>query len=183
MFAAAAVAAAAALTAISTTQSPGVGTATNNLLTGQTQQAAPHHLPSSPNYKQLRPNSNNNISNNNQSGASSFFHAGSASLDAVSTTGSRPYISWKQYATQRRNSMQRRKIEITKRLERASSANQKKNYNIQQFQVTKQKSTDLNDSVNSRSFINDTSSKFRRQNTNDSQETGYTFFVVVVGKF
>jgi hypothetical protein len=33
------------------------------------------------------------------------------------------YISWHQYAIERRNSLQRRKIEITKRLEKASNAN------------------------------------------------------------
>lgn len=35
------------------------------------------------------------------------------------------YISWTQYAHQRRNSLQRRKIEISKRLEKASNANKR----------------------------------------------------------
>ena len=35
----------------------------------------------------------------------------------------RPYISWAQYAHQRRNSLQRRKVEISKRLEKASNVN------------------------------------------------------------
>lgn len=74
--------------------------------------------------------------------------AAAAALTAISTTSAHPpgnlpahlqqqyqqqtnspaqrppnYISWHQYAIERRNSLQRRKIEITKRLEKATSAN------------------------------------------------------------
>ena len=72
--------------------------------------------------------------------------AAAAALTAISTTTTNPqpnsglqgksnldtsggpqrpphYISWHQYAIERRNSLQRRKIEITKRLEKATSAN------------------------------------------------------------
>jgi len=75
--------------------------------------------------------------------------AAAAALTAISTTSTHPssnhqiqhqnqhqhhqstsptqrppnYISWHQYAIERRNSLQRRKIEITKRLEKATSAN------------------------------------------------------------
>lgn len=101
-------------------------------------------------------------------------HGGLSNL--TTTMQSRPYISWKQYAMQRRNSMQRRKIEISRRLEQASSANQKKTYNIQQFQSSKQKSSELNESIQSRrSFVSEVdSNRLRRQNTTattDSQET------------
>jgi hypothetical protein len=46
------------------------------------------------------------------------------------------YISWAQYAHERRNSLQRRKIEISKRLENASKANKspRKDIKIDQFQ-------------------------------------------------
>lgn len=47
----------------------------------------------------------------------------------------RPYLSWTQYANQRRSSLQRRKFEITKRLEKATNAaSNRKEYNIEQFQ-------------------------------------------------
>jgi len=95
MFAAAAVAAAAALTAISTTSAHPLG--------------------------------NNNLN-------STSHHAGGIQLQQYGIQHSqqqqqqphqRPpnYISWHQYAIERRNSLQRRKIEITKRLEKASNAN------------------------------------------------------------
>ena len=77
---------------------------------------------------------------------------------------------------QRRNSMQRRKIEISRRLEQASNANQKKSYNIQQFQASKPKSTDLSESIPSRRSLasEGDSNRFKRQNTiatTDSQDT------------
>lgn len=102
--------------------------------------------------------------------------ASTGSYNLTSNLTSRPYISWKQYAMQRRNSMQRRKIEISRRLEQASSANKKKTYNIQQFVANKQKSTDLNESIPSRrSFASEgDSNRFKRQNTvatTDSQDT------------
>lgn len=101
-------------------------------------------------------------------------HVGSYNLSP--TSPSRNYISWKQYAMQRRNSMQRRKIEISRRLEQASNANQKKSYNIQQFQASKPKSTDLSESIPSRRSLasEGDSNRFKRQNTiatTDSQDT------------
>jgi hypothetical protein len=46
------------------------------------------------------------------------------------------YITWANYANDRRNSLQRRKVEISKRLENASKANKnpRKDINIDQFQ-------------------------------------------------
>ncbi|RNA43434.1 hypothetical protein BpHYR1_039729 [Brachionus plicatilis] len=42
--------------------------------------------------------------------------------ETPSTTNSRTYVSWAQYASERRSSLQRRKLEITKKLEKASNA-------------------------------------------------------------
>lgn len=62
----------------------------------------------------------------------------------------KPYISWTQYANQRRNSLQRRKYEISKRLEKvnANNPNNPNNFNqhrkevdIRQFQPTNKTNT------------------------------------------
>lgn len=102
MFAAAAVAAAAALTAISTTQ-----TSNNGNLSGPQGSAFVN------NY-------------GGGGGIGSLLHTSSQFASTSNSGGTdrpRPYISWAQYAHQRRNSLQRRKVEISKRLEKASNIN------------------------------------------------------------
>lgn len=42
--------------------------------------------------------------------------------ETSNTTNSRSYVSWAQYANERRSSLQRRKLEISKKLEQASNA-------------------------------------------------------------
>lgn len=112
----------------------------------------------------LKPNSSHNNHNNEPTTTTMFAAAAvaaAAALTAISTTSTNPtnysntsgsnintershslsqktYISWAQYAHDRRNSLQRRKIEISKRLENASKANKtneiRKHINIEQFQ-------------------------------------------------
>ena len=50
-------------------------------------------------------------------------HTGSGSSSNDKAKNQHRHISWAQYAHQRRNSLQRRKIEITKKLEKASNIN------------------------------------------------------------
>lgn len=211
MFAAAAVAAAAALTAISTTQSSASYSEATAAGNGARKAAGPATIQSTGSplpppttpwlpatgahpQQQLSQYHRWNTTDPSPPPSLAQFHAAASarSLDLntlgpacssrlSATSPTRPYISWKQYAMQRRNSMQRRKFEISRRLEQASSANQKKTYNIQQFQAKKQKSTDLNESINSRrSFASDLgSNRLRRQNTiatTDSQDTRCFFY-------
>ncbi len=63
-------------------------------------------------------NISQNLQNNHHQNGGSFTSVGS---QANSTR--RAYVSWAQYAHERRNSLQRRKFEISKRLENASKAN------------------------------------------------------------
>ena len=100
MFAAAAVAAAAALTAISTTTAQPTGT-----------QQYPKNSATNPGSS-----SSNNHHNNHHSNSNNNANSGEQ------RTSHHTYVSWHQYAHERRNSLQRRKVEISKRLEKASTA-------------------------------------------------------------
>lgn len=57
-----------------------------------------------------------------------------------SSTNSRSYISWAQYASDRRSSLQRRKLEITKKLEKATDTTKTRKECIQFQQKSKSES-------------------------------------------
>lgn len=77
----------------------------------------------------------------------SLINGNNTQAAAASAVNSKPHISWHQYAMQRRNSLQRRKFEIDRRIKQASAANNKTNLHLnelKQFQSNPQKSTTNN---------------------------------------